>query len=612
MHKHVNFFIIINKVFAKVKTINATGDLVYTATLEGIQPMKSFKFYIDTKSNQGSIALKAISIPGKPPTAVSNITVNNNGSHFVVNWDEPVKTNGPISSYTAYLLLHGEKGTIVARESNSTTSTHYAFLVREYLGDGKATISFNVTATNMFGTSPSDGITYECSQTVNIPNDTNIIVAGVVAAVFLVGTILVIVIIIVIAKRHVRTAAQQGFREFPKTFNGVPKDIMEINEDSYKLYFKRLPPAMVDRWVIPLHMFNTSSFHLLGEGNFSSVYFSLVRGPLSTPTQLDQFRNYSEESIAVKLLKGGASEKEMEAFLNEAEILKTLSTQSCPYVVQLVGLQLEHAPPMIAMELVPCGNLLNILRSSCLADDDEEPESLLAFALPKHPRNLARRQTLVEFQRDRAKSIDSYCQLRSYSLQSDSLNLPVEAKISVKASQLLKFAIQAIRGMEHLQLFGILHRDLACRNLLLSANGIIKISDFGFACFLDGKSEVVAELPTDSKPLRWMSPEAFENDVYSEASDVWSFGVALWELFNQGKFPYPTLSDSDVMVAVKTGNYVECPENCDEKVYNLMLNCWMLNPNDRPTFSALKNTLEGFMYDLYPYMMVEVQEVPNE
>ena len=66
------------------------------------------------------------------------------------------------------------------------------------------------------------------------------------------------------------------------------------------------------------------------------------------------------------------------------------------------------------------------------------------------------------------------------------------------------------------------------------------------------------------------------------------------------------------MVAVKTGNYVECPENCDEKVYNLMLNCWMLNPNDRPTFSALKNTLEGFMYDLYPYMMVEVQEVPNE
>ena len=64
---------------------------------------------------------------------------------------------------------------------------------------------------------------------------------------------------------------------------------------------------------------------------------------------------------------GNASEVEMEAFLNEAEILKTLSTQSCPYVVHLVGLQLEHAPPMIAMELVPCGNLLDILKSSSLA-----------------------------------------------------------------------------------------------------------------------------------------------------------------------------------------------------------------------------------------------------
>ena len=69
---------------------------------------------------------------------------------------------------------------------------------------------------------------------------------------------------------------------------------------------------------------------------------------------------------SVHMYIGNASEVEMEAFLNEAEILKTLSTQSCPYVVHLVGLQLEHAPPMIAMELVPCGNMLDILKSSAL------------------------------------------------------------------------------------------------------------------------------------------------------------------------------------------------------------------------------------------------------
>lgn len=82
--------------------------------------------------------------------------------------------------------------------------------------------------------------------------------------------------------------------------------------------------------------------------------------------------------------------------------------------------------------------------------------------------------------------------------------------------------------------------------------------------------------------------------------------------FYAGKFPYPTLSDGDVMEAVKSGQFLECPEKCDEKVYNLMLNCWMLAPHDRPTFSSLKTAFEGFMYDLYPYMLMEVQEEPGE
>ena len=75
---------------------------------------------------------------------------------------------------------------------------------------------------------------------------------------------------------------------------------------------------------------------------------------------------YWELKIVECIFIGNASEMEMESFLNEAEVLKVLSAQSCPYVVHLVGLQLEHAPPMIAMELVPCGNLLDILRSSAL------------------------------------------------------------------------------------------------------------------------------------------------------------------------------------------------------------------------------------------------------
>ena len=80
---------------------------------------------------------------------------------------------------------------------------------------------------------------------------------------------------------------------------------------------------------------------------------------------------------------------------------------------------------------------------------------------------------------------------------------------------------------EYLVSCGVIHRDLACRNLLLAADDLVKISDFGFACTLDGKEYIVEDLPVESKPLRWMSPEAFEQNVYSEASDVW---VGLLEL----------------------------------------------------------------------------------
>ena len=72
------------------------------------------------------------------------------------------------------------------------------------------------------------------------------------------------------------------------------------------------------------------------------------------------------------------------------------------------------------------------------------------------------------------------------------------------------------------------------------------------------------------------------------------------------------MSDSDVLAAVKAGNYLDCPEKGDEKMYNLMLNCWNLSRKDRPQFSVLKKTLEEFMYELYPYMLMEVQEDPDE
>ena len=79
---------------------------------------------------------------------------------------------------------------------------------------------------------------------------------------------------------------------------------MEPSLYNYASYFSKLPPMVVDRWMIPLDMFNSQSFRLIGEGNFSTVYLCTVKGPLTTPTQIDQYKTYSEQSVAVKLLIG--------------------------------------------------------------------------------------------------------------------------------------------------------------------------------------------------------------------------------------------------------------------------------------------------------------------
>ncbi|RXM96007.1 Megakaryocyte-associated tyrosine-protein kinase [Acipenser ruthenus] len=141
--------------------------------------------------------------------------------------------------------------------------------------------------------------------------------------------------------------------------------------------------------------------------------------------------------------------------------------------------------------------------------------------------------------------------------------------------------------MEYLESKKFIHRDLAARNILVSSDNVAKVSDFGLAQ-VDPKSTDNAKLP-----VKWTAPEALKKDQkFSTRSDVWSYGVLLWETFSYGRQPYPKMTLKEVKEKVEKGYRMEAPEDCPPAVYALMRSCWENDPGKRPSFRKLREKLE--------------------
>lgn len=165
-------------------------------------------------------------------------------------------------------------------------------------------------------------------------------------------------------------------------------------------------------------------------------------------------------------------------------------------------------------------------------------------------------------------------------------------KNPISIPKILKHLKDTCAGMKHLAQHGVVHRDLACRNLLLS-NGIVKISDFGMSRILEDGEGGEAQTKSTYGPLRWMAPESVLQRIYSEKSDVWSFGIVCLEMLLSDK-PYNQMEATQAAAFVARGGIHPIPENCPEKWQGLLSKIFKFNPVERPNFQLIEKELSKF------------------
>lgn len=179
---------------------------------------------------------------------------------------------------------------------------------------------------------------------------------------------------------------------------------------------------------------------------------------------------------------------------------------------------------------------------------------------------------------------------------------------SITSKELIKFTYHIAKGMEYVASKGIVHRDLASRNILVSKEKICKVADFGFARRVD--NDCAYERTTANPvPVKWMAPEALIGNKFTSKSDVYSFGILMWEIVTLGATPYENLSSNEVLKKVTSGERLERPAHCKDEFHAIMAQCWHQDPTLRPTFREIALELERLLLSDNDY--IELDQYPE-
>uniref|UniRef100_A0A671YZT1 Tyrosine-protein kinase receptor n=1 Tax=Sparus aurata TaxID=8175 RepID=A0A671YZT1_SPAAU len=251
----------------------------------------------------------------------------------------------------------------------------------------------------------------------------------------------------------------------------------------------------------------------------------------------DIIKGEGDTRVAVKTVNESASLRERIEFLNEASVMKAFS---CHHVVRLLGVVSKGQPTLVVMELMTHGDLKSFLRSLRPDNNPGRPPPTL--------------------------------------------------------KEMIQMAAEIADGMAYLNAKKFVHRDLAARNCMVATDLTVKIGDFGMTRDIY-ETDYYRKGGKGLLPVRWMAPESLKDGVFTANSDCWSFGVVLWEISTLAEQPYQGLSNEQVLKFVMDGGFLDRPDNCADRLHNLMQMCWQYNPKMRPAFQEI---IEMLREDLHP------------
>ncbi|XP_031715616.1 tyrosine-protein kinase ZAP-70 [Anarrhichthys ocellatus] len=171
-------------------------------------------------------------------------------------------------------------------------------------------------------------------------------------------------------------------------------------------------------------------------------------------------------------------------------------------------------------------------------------------------------------------------------------------KDTVTVEHIVDLMHQVSMGMKYLEEKNFVHRDLAARNVLLVKQQFAKISDFGLSKALGADDNYYKARTAGKWPLKWYAPECINFHKFSSKSDVWSFGVTMWEAFTYGGKPYKKMKGPDVMRFIESGSRMECPTACPERMYTVMKECWTYKHEERPDFKKVEESMRSYHYSI--------------
>ncbi|XP_043652407.1 fibroblast growth factor receptor homolog 1 [Drosophila teissieri] len=282
----------------------------------------------------------------------------------------------------------------------------------------------------------------------------------------------------------------------------------------------------------------------LGEGAFGRVVMAEVNNAI----------------VAVKMVKEGHTDDDIASLVREMEVMKIIGRHI--NIINLLGCCSQNGPLYVIVEYAPHGNLKDFLYKNRPFGRDQDRDG--SQPPPSPPAHV------------------------------------------ITEKDLIKFAHQIARGMDYLASRRCIHRDLAARNVLVSDDYVLKIADFGLA--RDIQSTDYYRKNTNGRlPIKWMAPESLQEKFYDSKSDVWSYGILLWEIMTYGQQPYPTImSAEELYTYLMSGQRMEKPAKCSMNIYILMRQCWHFNADDRPPFTEIVEYMDKLLQTKEDYLDVDI------